>query len=272
MSETENADSGIDPAINANDPEVTNGNGSATTEKRRKRKLRPVDLAMLNRFRQLYPVGEAIPFKELPDVQMKRALFPSSQLRLVSLGLLDTTYDDDTGILTSVTIDPETLAAFQWEFETPARVVTPGVARGPRNQILTDDKYKIHKLRASNPCRPGTFRWLNWEHCYQDGRSVPEYMDGAYITETDRLLKNSEGKWFNGPSSQFLYADHALGYIGIYNSEISQESPNYWLKPSDIDQRFTPAVESNTNETESANLPIPERDPQADQTRAEAAE
>ena len=213
----------------------------ATTEERKRRRLRPNEVAMLKRYLAYAVPGETIAFSDLPDIDMKRALFPSSQLRLVEKELLKPTYNEDTGLLETVTIDEDMLKAYEWDLKAPepktvVKQRDPDEVRTRRVRgSLNNDNYRIQKLVIDkNPKRDGTHGWYNWNLCYWDGQSIPQYL--SYL-DYDRNIKVS-GKygvtWFNGPDTLYLYSDFKNGYIGIYDATKDKDDPEYWLKPETV--------------------------------------
>ena len=119
------------------------------TTTRKRRRFRPDEIALANRFKELAEPGTPIPFSELV-VDMKRAVLPNRQTRLVDRGILEVDYDEETGLLKTVTVNAEMLKEYEWDL-TP--IVEPRISsrftqtgevrkRRPRN-LLADPKYKI---------------------------------------------------------------------------------------------------------------------------------
>lgn len=238
MSETMQQPS--DPS-QTSDSQTTESQTSETTEERKRRRLRPAEVAMLKQYMNFADAGISIAFSDLPNIEMKRALFPSSQLRLVEKELLKPAYNEETGLLESVTIDEDMIQAYQWDLKAPEPKVTvrqrdPDEVKTRRVRgSLNNENYRIKKLVLDkNPKREGTHGWYNWKLCYWDGQSIPQYL--SYL-DYDRNIK-VEGKygttWFNGPDTLYLYSDFKNGYIGIYDVTKQPTDPDYWLNPETV--------------------------------------
>jgi hypothetical protein len=211
--------------------EPTNG-----TSKRRKRKFRPDEIALAHQFKELAEPGTKIPFSSL-TIDMKRSVLPQRNVRLVDRGLVDVDYDEETGTIESVSINPEIWRAFADDL-VPVVVPSPVYERRRRAKFpATDEKYKLVKLVSANPRREGSHAWYNWEECYRDGFTVPQYLG---FMDYNRMIITSNGTYFNGPAILFLNQDIKSGYVGVYDSTlplnddgtINQEA---FLKPEDLD-------------------------------------
>ena len=203
---------------------------------RKRRRLRPAEVAMLKQYMNFADAGIPIAFGDLPNVEMKRALFPSSQLRLVEKELLKPVYNEETGLLESVTIDEDMIQAYQWDLKAPEPKVVR-VARDPDEPrqrrprgLLNNDNYHMKKLRDTNPRREASHAWYNWEHCYLDGMTIPEYLGRLDYPRTIVVHSKFGDAWFNGPATIYLIQDFKSGYVGIYDTSKEESDPNYWLK------------------------------------------
>lgn len=210
-------------------------NGAESERKRRR--LRPNEVAMLRKYIAVTTPGEVIQFNDIPDIEMKRALFPSSQLRLVEKELLETTYDETTGMLLSVSVNPDMLDEYDWDIKAPEPKVvqrTRTTSDEPKMRrvrgALNNDNYRIKKLKDTNPKRQGTHGWYNWD-CYKDGMSIPEYLGFLDYDRTIKVHGKFGTAWFNGPDTLYLYQDFKAENIGIYDSSKSEDDADYWIKP-----------------------------------------
>lgn len=204
---------------------------------RKRRRFRPEEILLAKRFEALAEPGTLIPFASL-ETELKRAVLPNRQNRLVDRGLVEVDYDEDTGFLKAVRIVPEMLEVYKWDLTLPVAKVISGRTtltgevrqRRPRN-LLADSKYQIKLATVEgNPKRPGSHAWFNWQECYRDGMSIPAYLSQDY----NRMLKTSRGAWFNGPASIYLEHDLKAGLIGIYDSTLATDDPAFWVKPEDL--------------------------------------
>jgi hypothetical protein len=99
----------------------------------------------------------------------------------------------------------------------------------------------------ANPRRPDTLGYFNWAF-YEDGQTVADYLNKPQTNES-RLLVTSKGKWYDGPSTTYLYEDIKSGQVGIYDSSLPGD-PVY-LTMDHIEQLIADHKASKTNgETE----------------------
>jgi hypothetical protein len=233
-----------------------------TETERKRRRLRPNEVAMLKQYLAFADPGIAIAFNDLPDINMKRALFPSSQLRLVEKELLKPVYNENTGLLETVTIDEDMLKAYQWDLKAPEPRVTtrqrdpdePKLRR-PRG-LLNNDKYKIFKKAETNPRREETHAWYNWEHCYINGLTIPQYLSRLDYPREIIVHGKFGDSWFNGPETLYLYQDFKAGSLGIYDSSKEESDPDYWLKPDAIEKDDIESPESEDANNENGDSPV----------------
>jgi len=263
------ADSSANPA-NQDAPGVehdgttteTDSSESETTRKRRR--FRPDEIALAHRFIDKTKPGTPIAFTDL-DKEMKQAVLPNKRTRLMDRGILEVEYDEENGLIKTVTVNPDILKDYEWDLTQPIAVTKPSVTkdpsdirqRKPRN-LLADPKYKIRKLTETNPRRAGSHGWYNWEYCYHDGQSVPEYLSqlGAPRNPNgySRDILTSNGTYFNGPSTLFLEQDLRSKYIGIYDSSQSfknddgSDNESIWLEWADL-ERLPESEESSESDT-----------------------
>jgi hypothetical protein len=221
-------DSESDPAsqdaagMDNNEPATENDNTETETTRKRRR-FRPDEIALAQRFIAKAKPGEPIPFTSL-DRDMKQAVLPNKRTRLMDRGILEVDYDEDDGLIKTVTVNPEILKDYEWDLTPVVPVVKPPVTkepgeyrqRKPRNQ-LADSKYRIRKLHATNPRRVGSHGYYNWNLCYEDGQTIPEYLSKM---DYDRMVVTSNGTYFNGPSTLFIEQDLKAKYIGVYDSTL----------------------------------------------------
>ena len=224
---------------------------------RKRRRLRSGEVTMLKQYLEHYSPGEVVSFNSLPNVEMKRALFPSSQLRLVEKELLKPSYNEDTGLLESVMIDPDQLKNYDWDLKAPEPKTIVRMQRSPDEPrmrrprgILNNDKFRIRKLVDKNPRREGTHGWYNWEHCYLDGLTIPEYLSRMDYPR-DIIVKGKFGDgWFNGPATIYLYQDIKEGSVGIYNSDLAEDDPQFWIRSTAIVEEDIESEEATTENGE----------------------
>jgi hypothetical protein len=255
-------DSGANPAsqtapgVEPNEP-ATETDSSENETARKRRRFRPDEIALAHRFIAMAEPGTAIPFPKL-ERDMKQAVLPNKRTRLMDRGILEVEYNEDDGLITSVTVNPEILKDYEWDLTPPVAVTKPSVTkdpgearqRKPRNK-LADSKYKIRKMFDTNPRRVGSHGFYNWEHCYHNGQSIPEYLSQM---DYPRSIITSNGTYFNGPSTLFLEQDMRSKYIGIYDSTLPQTNedgtanPEIWLTLDDLD-RMPDAPESEQEES-----------------------
>ena len=234
-----------------------------TESARRRRRFRPDEVRIANKFVSLAEPGTPIEFSAL-ETELKRSVLPNRQTRLVDRGILEVDYDEETGLLKTVTVNPEMLEEYKWdltqaETRVSARVTLKGEPRQrkPRN-MLADPKYKISIIADMNPKRPGSHAWFNWEHCYHDGQSVPDYLSQMNYP---RMLITQKGTYFNGPSTLFIEQDLKAGAIGIYDSMMPREIPDettggmiknlaIWVKFEDLSRIMVDDPEPDDEELE----------------------
>ena len=258
-------DSGSDVAAMENE----NVAGSETMEEtstRKRRRFRPDEIKLANKFVALAEPGTPIEFSEL-ETELKRAVLPNRQTRLVDRGILEVDYDEETGLLKTVTVNTEMLKEYEWDLipikepKASARVTLKGEPRQrkPRN-MLADSKYKISILAETNPKRPGSHSWFNWENCYHDGQSVPDYLSQMNYP---RMLITSKGTYFNGPSTLFIEQDLKAGHIGIYDSTmpttitdettgVETKNPAIWVKFEDLNRIMSEDTDSDDDDSENS--------------------
>jgi hypothetical protein len=220
------------------------------TNQRKRRRFRPDEIRLANKFVSLAEPGTPIEFSEL-ETELKRAVLPNRQTRLVDRGILEVDYDEETGLLKTVTVNQEMLKEYEWDLIPPKEVRASATVtkkgeprqRKPRN-LLADPKYKISLAVDKNPKRPGSHSFLNWEHCYHDSQSIPDYLSQM---DYPRSLVTSKGTYFNGPSTLYIEQDLKAGHIGIYDStlpvmildETTNEMVNnqaIWVKFEDLNR------------------------------------
>ena len=232
------------------EPTAASGTSEAeSAETRKRRRFRPDEIAIANKFIALAEPGTPIEFNTL-ETELKRAVLPNRQTRLVDRGLLEVDYDEDTGFLKTVCVMPDMLKEYEWDLKPP--VVSPFVTksgqprqRRPRN-ILADAKYKIMMLSDDNPKRKGSHAFYNWEHCYHNGQSIPDYLSQMNYP---RSIVTNKGTYFNGPSTLYLEQDLKNGSIGIYDLtlpfklEDGSKNEAIWLKPEDLNRLMDDAPE-----------------------------
>jgi len=226
---------------------------------RKRRRFRPDEIRLANKFVSLAEPGTPIEFSEL-ETELKRAVLPNRQTRLVDRGILEVDYDEETGLLRTVTVNTEMLKEYEWDLipikepKVSARVTLKGEPRQrkPRN-MLADPKYKISMLAEKNPKRPGSHSWFNWENCYHDGESVPDYLSQMNYP---RMLITSKGTYFNGPSTLFIEQDLKAGHIGIYDSTMpttlddGSKNPAIWVKFEDLSRIMVDDPEPDDDDPE----------------------
>jgi hypothetical protein len=250
---------------------------------RKRRRFKPAEVAMAQRFKDIGPMDEPIPFMSL-DRDMKLAVFPSSRNKLIDRGVIQVDINEETGQIESVSINSEIWS----EYESDLTPVVPTVRVGndatgefrqrkPRTVALQYPHFKIHLISKTNPRRVGSHAYYNWEYCYgkqytPDGevtevvQSVPEYLSMKFYPRTQFT---SNGTYFDGPSMLFVEQDIKSGYIGIYDSTIPDNDPvpQHFLTPSAI-KGLTVEVSDDENESEAE----PGAESQTGQSEAEAAE
>ena len=269
-------DSGADPAANNADSSDMGSQPAATEDgsesdasetTRKRRRFKPEEIALAKRFIAMAPVGEPIPFAGL-DRDMKQAVLPRSyqRTRLLDRGILEVEYDEENGLITSVSVNSDMLTEYEWDFSQPipaAKATTTKAKasdgeprqRKPRS-ILQDQKYKIRKLRDENPRRKNSHAFHNWNECYMDDISVPAYLSNM---EYNRMIVTSNGTYFNGPSTLFLESDIKAGYLGVYDSTLPETnedgSPNAarWLQWSDIEAAAPGTDDAEVTESDTDN-------------------
>lgn len=252
---------------------------------RRRRKFRPDEVALANQFKNLAEMGTPIPFSSLKR-EMKLTVLPAKRSRLLDRGVLEVEYDEETGSIQNVLVNKEMWEAYEWELDQPIPVKQPsGLAPGEVRQrkprtILSDPKYKIKRLRDTNPRREKSHGWYNWEECYEDGMSIPEYLSNMNY---NRTIVTDRGTYFNGPSTLFLDQDIKAKYLGVYDSSKDfflpdgKPNPDIWLKWEDIDSPGAsdaeePEPDLGLDDTDSANEANPATLTQGSQTEGIPAE
>lgn len=252
-------DSGTDLA--AHEAESTTEPMEETSQARRRKRFRPDEIALANKFKNLAPIGEPIEFSSL-DMELKRAVLPNRRARLIDRGVLEVDYDEETGLLKTVSINAEMFAEYEWDLTPiPEAKLTKLTALGeprkrrPRN-LLADTKYRISLIAESNPKKPGTHSYFNWQECYHDGQSIPDYLSQM---DYPRMIITSKGTYFNGPSTLFIEQDLKAGHIGIYDStlpttlEDGSANPAIWIKFEDLNRIMDEAPDDTDEESETAD-------------------
>jgi hypothetical protein len=225
---------------------------SETESKRNRRTILENDVALLQQLQAASQDGP-VSFKELKPEQ-KLALLPSGNSRLIRFKLVTLAYDPETYAPTTVTINDEVVTKFADDIEAAndPKIVNRRVSTGepamrrPRS-VLADEKYLIgiRTTDNSNPRRPDTLGYFNWSF-YDDGQTVAAYLNKPQTNES-RLMQTSKGKWYDGPSTTYLYEDVKAGHIGIYDSTIE---PTKYLTMDEIEQLMADhrAAKNPTNE------------------------
>jgi len=233
--QTMQADQGnVDPSQMANTPDEMANGGEEEKTRRTRRKLRPAEVSSIRRFKELAEVGDSISYTTLAPELKRIALGIPKDIRLIEKGILLREFDENDGRILSVSLDEESIEALKDEIAVRPVEPRQPIQRRGMNNILSDAKYHIHKLKEPNPRRSGTHAWYNYEYCYKDGMSVVEYMDFMDYPR-DIVVESRGGKnWFNGPSSTYLLQDIRSGYVAIYDASLSESDEGYWLKPEDV--------------------------------------
>jgi len=187
--------------------------GKDMSDAPKRRSLFAADIALLRELQSMADTGTPIPFAEL-DLQQKAALLPQGEVsRLVKLQLARIKYDSVTYAPESVTIDPAKVTEFQSTIDAPPKeyVAPKARAKVEKPNVLANSFISICEPVAK-PRNPGTDAGHNF-NLYANGMTVEAYLNAEY----DRNLRNKQGKWFNGPSYQLLYADMDAGNVWIHD-------------------------------------------------------
>lgn len=227
---------------------TTNGTTAPT---RTRRTILENDVALLQQLQSLSQDGP-ISFRELTGEQ-KLALLPMANPRLIRFKLVSLTYDPDTYAPLTVTINDEEVAKFADDIEAAndPKIVNRRISTGepalrkPRS-VLADSKYKIAIRAMGNPRRPDTLGYFNWAF-YEDNRTVAEYLNKPQTVES-RSQQTSKGKWYDGPSTTYLYEDVKNEVIGIYDSSLAGDP--VFLTIGEIEQLVSDHRASKQSETE----------------------
>ncbi|HEY0725523.1 MAG TPA: hypothetical protein VGD41_16300 [Pyrinomonadaceae bacterium] len=218
-------------------------NGQEANKEPKFKRIKPNELNMLAKFIEQLPNGDpnsTIQFANLPR-ELKLLVLPMSDARLVERELVELTYDEDTGAIQTVSVNPLAYAGYKrmTEEETsapsPASAIGGGI-RGSRGEF-SDPKFKLYKMDSANPHREGTRRWYTWE-MYENGDS----MDQVRVKPYDRNIKLYTGKWFNGPDRAVIELDIKQGYLWVYDStqrdtlDNGERNPAYWVSQNPMQQ------------------------------------
>lgn len=201
--------------------ETTQGNGKRKRSKNRR--FRPDEILIANQFKDAGPMDEQIKYSDMTP-EMRKAVFFNTKMRLVDRGILVPDYDMETGKIEGASVNSEAWAEYADDLAISA--AKPISARG-RNPVLSEQQFKIAIMRKSNPHKEQTRAAENWQHCYQDGMSVPDYLDFQDYPREIKVLVKNRLVWFNGPAQQLLYQDLKRGYVEIYNSNLHPDDPEY---------------------------------------------
>lgn len=229
--------------------EPSAANGQETASGPKFKRIKPEELTMLAKFIELLPDGNpdnAIAFSELPK-ELKLLVLPMSNARLVERELVELTYNEDTGAIETVSINPLAYAGYKrLTEEEPVTVASTigGGIRGSRGEF-SNPKYKLYKTTSANPHREGTRRWYTWE-MYENGLS----MDEVRVKPYDRNIKLYTGKWFNGPDRAVIEMDIKQGFLWVYDGtqrdslDDGTENPSYWVSRVPVPSATTDEVET----------------------------
>jgi len=178
--------------------------------KRERRTILEPDAALL---KELQALPQPIQFRDL-TIEQKLALIPGANPRLVRFKLVNIDYDQDSFAPTTVTIDEAMVEHYRKDIEAPARQ-TAVSNRKPLARVRANTMASLYIAKVDPPKKPrnpGTEAGYNYD-LYENGMTIAQYLDATY----DRNLKTRQGKWFNGPSYQLLYADMDAGNVWIHD-------------------------------------------------------
>jgi hypothetical protein len=219
--------------------ELATETAASEEAKRRRRKFRSEEILMAHRFLDLAPIGEAIQYETLAP-EMKLVALGRS-MRLVQFELLEPDYNLATGALISVTVDKDKWDEYEDDLKKPEPIAPVARERRQRNPILLDNKYKLVIVSKINPRREGTHAYLNWQYCYREGMSLPEYLHPLDYSNTPyprelivTSFRTGQKSYFDGPKMIFLIQDMKANHIKVCDSSVATDHPKHWLTPFDL--------------------------------------